>query len=795
MPTTLPDQELARHLDRVLKGDAPLDAPAVDALIAAAYGDDGRLSAAERTMLRAVLRDHPERLTPAGAERLLLLDRLDNATLREAAWRLAQDGELSATDVTDLRALAEADGRVSGRERTTLIALLDFHAGQLTPSAKAAVRALAGLEEAVARPEAPAGAIELGGEGARRVYRLSDGRLSGDSHAAPRTFDETGDVLYRAAKLIDDLPGGVKLFAASTAAVDAGLRNQLEAAMVAGREPPAGTTTTQALQMRSSAFTCLLHLAESLPTTGEHLAEKRAAEEAAAAFARAEEHPVLAEAFAMFLHRADGLSAAGRQAADALFAQRVPTAPPYGGWFEPGETQPTVVVHWSAGRGSEGFYKGTVELLQRAGFTAEGEVSPRGPSWFRRTWPDLVVRLRLKEYASDVFAGMDDPAVHIVGYDGHSDIGRNMRRALARAPDQVGHKLVFYGLCAGKDALFRVRARYPEAQVLTTFNSSYFRTADAGDGRRMVESENFNALIEVLRGIEARADWKAIRDRIREDAIPRYWKGHHALPGGMNYVTPIDTGLRQTVLDLDADGQADALDRLVDFNAFDVATDTRAEFHARDPERPAGALAGTEVHVAANTCNTAMLYNPLTKKYNDTGRIVGAGYVDMKADAGIVRWSEIELDGEAAWALEVNHHYAHMSEEALRAVALYSWNAHVWQRDPSRYRNRWRASTWQSQPERPDRADVLLMGLLLATFTLAYDMNEGFAGPHHRDREIWDALLVRFGLPSIDIRAPWALIIDEHHDYAGSPAMVTAWREKLDAETIAALRGDGPLVS
>lgn len=798
MPLTLPWPELQARLDALIAGDAPLDALAVDSLIEAAYGDDGRLSGREQAALREIVRSHPERLAPSGQARFALLDRLDNATLRDAAHRLAADGVLSLADVAELARLAEADGRVSDRERVTAAALLDFHAARLAPDAKAALARLAGLAPHPAHAEPPAGAITLGGNGPHAVFRLSDGRLSTRSDRVPETFDETGDALYRAANLVDHLPTSAHLLTAATAAVDAGLRLQLEAALVAGREPPPGVTSEQALQMRASAHTCLVHLAECVPATAEHLAEKRAAEEAAMAFARAEDHPVLAEAFAAHLHRAVGLTAAGRQAADALFMQRVPVSPPYGGWFvtgeaTTGEAAPTLVVHWSPGTGSEGFYRGTVELLKQAGFAPEGEVAPRGPSWFGREYGrDLRVRLRLAEFAGDLFASMADPGVHIVGYDGHSDIGRNMRRALQRAPDQRGHKLVFYGLCAGKDALFRVRARYPEAQVLTTFNSSYFRTADGPEGRRMVESENFNALVEVLAGIADRQDWKGIRDAIRDRAIPRYWKAHHALPGGMNYVTPIDSALARRVLDLDGDGQADALDRLVDFNAFAVAADTAAEFVPRDPGRPAAGLGGGAIHIAANTCNTAMLYNPLTRQYNQTGRIVGAGHVEMGPDEGIVRWFDIDLDGEPAWALGLNRHHAHMSEEALRAVALYTWNAHVWQHDPARYRRYWRASTAQTPPDRPDRVDVLLMGLVLATFTLAYDMMDGFAGPHRRDEQIWQALLSRFGLPSLDFRPIWSLVIGEHHDYAGSPTIVGKWRETLDAATIAALRGDEP---
>lgn len=767
----------------LLSGDGVIDAETVDALIDAAYADDGRLDGAEQRRLRALLWEDAERLTPDGAERLTLLGRLQNATLRDAAQALAADGELSVDDVRRLEALALADDRISKRERATLDAMLDYYAGVLTPDARRLLERLAGRVSSGSGGAAePAAAEDLGGG----VWWLGRGPLSTDPASAPDGSDALGDVLYRAACLIDDLPADGRLFATDDPLRAAELQSQLHAALRLGTEAPPGLEPRQAHQLRSSAHTCLVHLVECLPASGALAGPAAEAERHALRFARVESHPALAEAFAYALYRVRGaLSDDGREAVEALYAERVPTAPPYDAWFADGAT--TLVVHWSAGRGSEGFFRGSVQLFERAGFALEGGESADGvgPSWFSRTQSGLTVRVRLKEYASDVFATMDDPGVHVVGYDGHSDIGRNMRRSLRRAPDMAGAKLVFYGLCAGKDALFRVRARYPGAQIMTSFNSSYFRTAEGPDGqRRMVESENFNALMEVLDGIAERHDWKTIRDSIRRNAIPPYWRRLHALPGGMNYITPIDTGLTASVLDADRDGQADALDRLVNFNTFDVVDDTAAEFEARDPGRPADALDGTDVHVAANVCNTTVLYNPLTKKYNDLGRIVGGGYVDLGGSRPIVRVVDIELDGEPAWALEVNHRYAHMTEEGLRAAALYAFNDHISGGAEStgevagEYRKRWRASVWGTAGG-PDVADVRLMGLTLAMFTLTYDMNDGFAGPHRRDVEIWKGLLAHHGLPPLDHRPIWQLVWDEKHDYAGSPGIVGKWRETI----------------
>ena len=45
-----------------------------------------------------------------------------------------------------------------------------------------------------------------------------------------------------------------------------------------------------------------------------------------------------------------------------------------------------------------------------------------------------------------------------------------------------------------------LRERYPGAQLLTTFNSSYFTVATEGGRKRMNSSENFNVLLVLLEG-------------------------------------------------------------------------------------------------------------------------------------------------------------------------------------------------------------------------------------------------------------------------------------------------------
>jgi hypothetical protein len=224
--------------------------------------------------------------------------------------------------------------------------------------------------------------------------------------------------------------------------------------------------------------------------------------------------------------------------------------------------------------------------------------------------------------------------------------------------------------------------------------------------------------------------------------------------------------IRRKVLDSDHDGQADYLDKLVNFDVQQVATDTAREFTAIAPTHPVDKLDGTVPHLAAMALNTATGYNTHTQGWKKQ-QIIGDGFFTPGAnDKDIVRFEQVDLDGLPTLKMKVNANYAHMSVEALRAVAHY---ALIMQTDMGL-----------------NTVDKKLMGLVFAAFSINYD--EARWG---RDDKIWDGLLARFNLPSDLPMSPLLRILDdEHHDYSGNTSHISAWKQSLSAASLDALKKD-----
>ncbi len=588
--------------------------------------------------------------------------------------------------------------------------------------------------------------------------------------SVPANDVDLGDGLFRMAQLVDDMSENPLARAALSLAERRTVHDNLEAALAkvpASGPVPAGLDDVQAKQLRSSAATVLLSLLEA---TGNSGAERELKEELFGSYVRtlkAETNPVLRDSMIWQVARiADTLPPGIRATAKDLVQEIAPLSPPYDEWFANGND--TLNIAWKTGPDPE-FYPGTVELLKARGFTAEGAERSRGPAIYQKTMTnddgvETKVRVHLSISRDNVFDEMADPSFHIVGYDGHSDIGRNIPQSLRRSPAPDGKKLIFYGLCAGKDALSLVRERYPDAQLLTTFNSSYFNTADRNGAKVMTRSENFNVLMELVEGASERRGWDSINDDIRDDAV--LFPYHHPMAGGTNYISPIHTAIRRKVLDTDHDGQADYLDKLVNFDTFKVTTDTAREFTAIAPTHPAEKLDGTVPHLAAQALNTATGYNTTTQAYKKQNVLADGYFAPAAGETRIVKFERDEVDGQRVMRMQVNANYAHMSVEGLRAAAQYQFV--------------------QDMDSSLSVVDKKLMGLVFAAFSIIYDEQY-----YSRDTQIWSGLLKAYNLPSDLPFHPLKSLLDaEHHDYSGNLQHIRAWKESIPAASLALLERD-----
>jgi|GEM_PF-951666 len=761
MPTPIAAGQL-RALAQTLSADGKLSQQDVGKLIDSAM-QPGTLSTVAKAELKQILTEFKDKMDAPDNERLKAFLAMPNATVRNLAHTLTKDdGVIDSADADKISTLVNKDGKISGNEKYSLTAMMV--ANKLTPEAKTKIDAILGNEVVVVgngKPMDPSGLH-------RPVFLSASGFfVESKDLEKPRNASELGTGLFRMADLVDDVKTNPLAASTVTAAERTKVFTNLSEALATVRQGaplPAGMTDKQALQLRSSAATVLMALAEA---AGGDTGLKEKAITLYTDTLKAEQNPILRDSMAWNLSRvASSLPANLKAIAQPLVDDLTPSSPPYDDWFKNGNT--TLNVSWVTGEDEE-FFPGYVELLKGKGFTPEGNVPSRGPATFvKKVTPpggqEMEIRIKLGVNHDNMFKDMSKDGVHIVGYDGHSDLGRSVPDALKNAPDSAGNKkLIFTGLCAGKDNIHTMRERYPDAQVLTTFNSSYFNTDDRPSGKIMTRSENFNALMELTQGAVKRQSWDTINKNIKDNAILFPWS--HPMPGGTNYISPAHTEIRRKVLDTDHDGQADYLDKFANFDTFKVATDTAREFEPLTPSHPADKLDGTVTHMAAQAINTATGYNSVTQPYKKQN-LLGDGYFTPKAgEKAVVRFEKENVGGESVMRMQVNANHAHMSVEALRAVASYEFIQQM------------------NDSSGMSSVDKKLMGLVFSAFSLLYD-NARFG----RDDTIWKGLLKTLGLPAEIPFAPIkALLDDEHHDYSGNMTHVKEWKKDIPAAVLAQL--------
>jgi hypothetical protein len=626
---------------------------------------------------------------------------------------------------------------------------------------------LSGLTASAAAPNGGDPSVNLDASGVRRPVALTGtGRFTAQLGAEPASLAEAGEGLYAAAKLIDDTAGN--LF--DEAGVDTAARRRVLESLRGdlGQVPaggPAGDGLDElaALQLRSAGGTVLLELMTAHGTPDDLQREAFAIYRAQIG---AETNPILKDGMALHLDRLrDALPADLQPGVDAVRDVFAPQRPPYERWFADGND--TVKVDWIA--------QSHQWDLSKAGLEADGYelVSDTGSErLFQRTYEHdgvetrFEVRIRRSFSGSGIYDGVADAdGAHMEVYTGHSSWGKNMRSSLDRAPDSPTGgegKLVLTSLCAGKGEIQMFRDKFPSAHLVTSHNSTKFSSSS---GR----SEGVQAFLSMARSIARREDYDGMAAEVK-DNNPFRWTHDHEWGIDNNYLFPSSTAARRRVLDRDGDGQADVLDRVVDFDTFAVSEDTRREFAAKTPARPADELLGTNTHFAAMNINRMALFSDLLEDLNATGNVLPGGFFEpAEGETALVRFEPAEVDGDDVLVLRVNGRYAHMSEEALRLATAFEYAARLPELD-----DRWRL----------DATDTKLNALLFAANSLYSD-----AG--YRDDEVWAAFTDAYGLQGIDLRTVERARASDDHAYSGSRSSMRALRDALDPAALDGLADAG----
>ncbi|MFO0601310.1 MAG: hypothetical protein U0228_38735 [Myxococcaceae bacterium] len=684
-------------------------------------------------------------------------------TIRQMGSAAAADRKFTLDEAKAIVAKAQSNGVVSASEKSALRAIMTQYKDTFQAGALDALKAL--VEPQPPPPPPPnSQTINLSPTGAERpVFLNASGVFTTSSTGAPPKNDlELGDALFRAGEVADN--SRTPLLATASKDLRAKTFEQLKAAIArvpADGTPPAGLDKNQALQLRASAGAVLLDLinASAEPEI------RGPAMKTYEALVRAETDPRLRESLIFHLSNSEAAKSADVKAvSDVLLKQLAPTSPPYDKWFANGKKE--VNLSWTVGQGE--FWKGFTGYLKSHGFKAVGTESEYGTTVYEATINkpgvgDTKFRISVHQGGTDILTPMNDPNVQIVGYDGHSNWGRNMTASVRNgpaAPNDGDGKLVFYNLCVGKGVLDKVKDKYGNAQVVTTYAASNFYTDAQG---QMTRGEGVQALMALVNGIAGRADWNSLHTDMNKAADIGYGRTWD------NYVTPISTQTREKVLDRDNDGQADYLDKHFNYSTFKVPEDTAREFQPVKQDRPATVLDGTKVLISANMINTLAEFSGILDRVNPDSKVIAGGWYEPKPGEpkDVVRFTEQKgRDGKTEWVMTFNARYSHMSEEAMRATTAYEFNRYM--QDSGKLR---------MTPE-----DAKLAGVLVFAQSLAVD--EGY-----RDREVFGTFLKRYNLPeSIELSAVTSAL-GQHtgHNYAGDSAALAALKKSLTPDALAAL--------
>jgi hypothetical protein len=686
-----------------------------------------------------------------------------STTIRRMGERFAADRNLTLDEARQLVAQAQANGVVSSSEKAALGRIMTQYASSFAPGALDVIKALVAPP---LPPQPPPGTqpVNLDPSGGNRPVWLSASGVfttSADGRP-PANVVELGDALFKAAEVADNSRDA--MLARAPLALRERTFDQLKLALArvpADGQPPTGLDRNQALQLRASAGAVLLDLINASPEAPLRTSAVQTYE----GLVRAETDPRLRESLIFHLSNSSAAQSGPVKAiADALMSQLAPMKPPYEKWFANGNK--TVNLSWTVGEGE--FWKGFTGYLKAHGFRPVGAESQHGVSTYEATINkpgvgETTFRISVREGGTNILAPMSDPTVQVVGYDGHSNWGRNMTSSVRNgpaAPADGDGKLLFYNLCVGKGVLDRVKEKYGNSQLVTTYAASMFYTDGNG---QMTEGEGVQALMALVNGIAQRSDWPALHremNRAADIGAGRTWD---------NYLTPISTLTREKVLDRDNDGQADYLDKHFNYSTFTVAEDTAREFQPVKQSRDATVLDGTKVLVSANMINTLSEFSGILERVNPDSRVVAGGWYEPKVGEAkdVVRFTEQKgRDGKTEYVMSFNARSSHMSEEAMRATTAYEFNRYM----------------QDSGKLRMDPVDAKLAGLLVFGQSLAVD--EGL-----RDRDVWANFLKRYNLPETISLANVTTALAAHsgHSYAGDSAGVANLKAAIGPAALAAL--------
>lgn len=455
-------------------------------------------------------------------------------------------------------------------------------------------------------------------------------------------------------------------------------------------------------QLRSAALTVLSHVVATVLKDPDFRA---AADAAAARILRLiddEEGPggraeLRAHAISLLSIRGPALRPADQAKAQALLRSLQRQAPPYehlkGAW------------RFALASAYE-FFPGEVELLQtehKFKKVATPADAPRPPGM----WGDgyVVLQAPFKTRAGDaieIWARSASPKdenwemgqefFHGLLVSRHANLGAYDMRASLVEVRQAGYKLMMNCQCAGLTTRFAISRMFPDADIYSSWDSTFFRT---GEGGKVVASEGVDCFVAILAGMAEQEDFATIDGRLRK----AQW--HHKqskTPGFVQFIGPAHPLVVAKYQDINRDGKADYYDGFLDFRLVEIAETLRGSSVPIDPGVAPSQISGEAARGlswAAGSLNRVTQYSELWDSlpgqtellytfraggfYSqvEPPRDVPAGKgprVDLGTQPAVVRYVRDAATDALSADVMVHSHLSHSAQELKRLlVAAEAW--------------------------------------------------------------------------------------------------------------------------
>jgi hypothetical protein len=451
------------------------------------------------------------------------------------------------------------------------------------------------------------GALDLtaGLSGAPPLWLHQDGRVSSDAAGPAPEGMAAEAALVNAARWIssrrtstferlfppsafrpDEPVRTEALSAAQARGLLAQVKGALAAAAVGGDAAKADADA--AAQVRSAAITVLSHV---VATSLKDAAFRDAAADASRAIFEvvaaergdATARPALrAHATLLLQMRAPALSGADRDRVRALLGELARAAPPY----------ERLTGTWSfAMCSAHEFHEGECDILVEKLRFREIEApkdAPAAPGRWGGGYRVFEAPFKtphgqpIRIFARSASPTNENHEMGLAYFTGvlinrHAQLGSFDMRAATVDVRQDGYKVMMNSQCAGLTTRFAISRMFPDADIYSSWDSTYFRK---GKEDKVVASEGLDCFFELLEGMSRSEGFAAIDERLRR----AQWHHDQAkIPGFVQFVGPAHPLVVARYSDVNQDGRADYYDGFLDFRLRAIAEDLEASATPRDP--------------------------------------------------------------------------------------------------------------------------------------------------------------------------------------------------------------------